>query len=102
MEQMNKLAETIAEKGKSAVDSISDKAKEVAEKAKDMAEIANLKNQIATCEAVRNKNYMEIGRIYYEQFAGAEEELFSKQCRAIRNAEKAIEELNEEIEKLKS
>ena len=42
MEQMNKLAETIAAKGKSAVDSISDKAKEVAEKAKEKGIMENL------------------------------------------------------------
>lgn len=91
MELIDKLSEAIVTKGKTAVESISDKAKEV-------TDIANLKRRIATCEAVRKKNYMEIGRLYYEKFADLEDETFAKQCKAIYNAEKAIEKLNREVE----
>ena len=41
---------------------------------------------------------MEIGRLYYEKFADLEDETFAKQCKAIYNAEKAIEKLNREVE----
>ncbi len=52
---MSKIGETISVKGK-----------EVTDKAKDLAEIANLKSQINTCEDVVRKNYMEIGKKYFE------------------------------------
>ena len=102
MELMDKLNETIVTKGKTAVEKISGKAKGAVDKAKDIPEIASLKRRIATCETVRNKNYMEIGRLYYEKFADAEDIVFAKQCRAICNAEKAIEELNREMEDYKT
>lgn len=56
MDFLDKLGETITAKGR-----------EVSDKAKDLAEITNLKGQIKTCEDVIRKNYIEIGRIYYEQ-----------------------------------
>lgn len=58
MDFFEKLGETITERGKEAAD-----------KAKDLAEIARLKSQISTCEEVIRKNYMEIGRLYYEKYA---------------------------------
>ena len=97
MELMDKLSETIVTKGRIAVENISDKAREVAGMAREISETASLKRRIATCEAVRNKNYMEIGRLYYEKFADTEDNAFAKQCKAIYNAEKAIEKLNEEV-----
>ena len=45
---------------------ISTKGKEVTGKAKDLAEVANLKSQISTCESVIKKNYIEIGKKYYD------------------------------------
>ena len=51
-------------------DTITSKGKEVTGKAKDLAEIANLKSQISTCEDVIRKNYIEIGRLYYERKTG--------------------------------
>lgn len=74
--------------------------KEVADKAKEAAEIANLKNQIRTCDEVIRKNYMEIGRKYYDNFAESAEDLFSKQCKAIRNAENGKEALKEKLNEM--
>lgn len=90
MDFFNKVEETITTKGKV-----------VADKAKEMAEIANLKSQISTCEDVIKKNYLEIGRIYYENFGNNPEELFAKQCRAIRNAQNGVDDLNQKIRDIK-
>lgn len=81
-------------------DVITEKGSKIAVKAKETAEIVSLKNQIATCEEVIRKNYMEIGKLYYEQHRG-EDELFEKQCRAIENAKKGVTELREKIDDIR-
>ena len=78
-------------------DTISEKGKEAADKAKELAEIASLKNQIAACEDVIKKNYLEIGRKYYELYGDMAEEDFTKQCKAIKNARNGVEELQQKI-----
>ena len=90
MDFFEKLGETITIKGKEAAD-----------KAKEGAAIANLKSQIMTCEEVMKKNYMEIGKIYFEQFGDIPEEPFEKQCRAIKNAQNGVEALQEKIKDIK-
>lgn len=90
MDFFEKIGDTIASKGK-----------EVSGKAKDLAEIANLRGQIGTCEEVIRKNYIEIGRLYYEKEGlepGAEYEAF---CQAISNARTGIEDLEEKIRRVK-
>lgn len=86
MDFLNKVEETITTTGKV-----------VADKAKEMAEIASLKSQIGTCEDVIKKNYAEIGRMYYEKFGECPDELFAKQCRAIKNAQNGVSELEKKI-----
>lgn len=90
MDFFNKVEETITTKGQMVVD-----------KAKEMAEIASLKSQIGTCEEVLKKNYAEIGRIYYDNFGNSPEELFVKQCRAIRNAQAGVKDLEQKIKEIK-
>ncbi len=98
MDWMEKLGDTISAKGREAAD-----------KAKEMAQIASLKSQISTCEEVIKKNYMEIGRLYYEKYGAVDtpvaeegqEAPFVKQCRAIRNARNGVNELQEKIRELK-
>lgn len=90
MDFFEKLGETITIKGK-----------EVADKAKEIAEIANLKSQIATCEEVMKKNYMEIGKLYFEEYGNMPEAPFEKQCHAIENAKTGIEALEEKIKEIK-
>lgn len=90
MEFFDKLGETITTKGK-----------EVTDKAKDLAEIANLKSQINTCEDVIKKNYMEIGKLYYEKHASDPEEDYEEQVRAISNAQNGIEKLQDKIKEIK-
>jgi hypothetical protein len=82
-------------------DTITAKGKEAADKAKELAEIANLKSQISTCEDIVKKNYMEIGKIYYEKYADTPEEDLEKQCRSIKNARHGIDELNKKINEIK-
>lgn len=90
MDFFEKVGETITSKGK-----------DVADKAKDMAEIASLRNQIAACEDVIRKNYLEIGKLYYEQFKEAEYNDFAEQCTAISNAKNGVEALEEKIKNIK-
>ncbi len=90
MDFIEKVSETITTKGKEAAD-----------KAKDMAEIVSLKNQIKVCEDVMKKNYMEIGKKYYESNAESPESEYEQQCIAIRNAQKGIKELEEKIHEIK-
>lgn len=90
MEFLDKLGDTLSTKGR-----------EVSGKAKDLAEIANLKRQIGICEDVIRKNYIEIGKRYYEsggQEPGTEYEEF---FRAIANAKNGIEELEQKIKEVK-
>ena len=82
-------------------DTISTKGKELADKAKDTAQILRLKSQICTCEEVIKKNYLEIGKLFFEQYGEDPEAPFEKQCTAIRNAQRGIKELQEKIGELK-
>lgn len=90
MDFFNKVEETISVKGKAVMD-----------KAKEMTEVASLKSQIGTCEEVIKKNYAEIGKMYYEKFGDNPEELFAKQCRAIKNAQAGIADLEQKIKDIK-
>ena len=90
MDFFNKVEETITAKSQVVVD-----------KAKEMAEVASLKSQIGTCEEVIKKNYAEIGKIYYENFGDCPEEIFAKQCRAIRNAKEGVKDLEQKIKEIK-
>ena len=82
-------------------DTISAKGKVVTDKAKDTAEILRLKGQISTCEEVIKKNYLEIGKLFFEQYGEHPEALFENQCNAIRNAQNGAKELQDKINELK-
>lgn len=90
MDFINKVEKTVTAKGQM-----------LADKAKEAAEIASLKSQISTCEEIIKKNYAEIGRLYFERFGKEPEEPFQKQCRAILNAKKGAEELEQKIRDIK-
>ena len=82
-------------------DTISVKGKEVADKAKDQAEILRLRGQISTCEEVIKKNYLEIGRLFYEQYGDDVDAPFEKQREAIKNARVGVKELQAKIDQMK-
>lgn len=90
MDFINKVEKTVTAKGQV-----------LADKAKEVAEIASLKGQIGTCEEIIKKNYAEIGRLYYETFGEEPQELFLKQCRAIQNAKRGVQELEQKIKDIK-
>ena len=82
-------------------DTLTAKGKEAADKAKELAEIANLKSQVATCEEVIKKKYMEIGKLYFELYGDMPEEPFEKACRSIKNAQGGVEDLQARIKEIK-
>lgn len=82
-------------------DTVSAKGKEVAGKARDTADILSLKGQISTCEEVIKKNYMEIGKLFYEQYGEDPDAPFEKQRTAIKNARVGVRELQAKIDRLK-
>jgi len=90
MDFLEKVGDTISAKGREAVD-----------KAKVLAEIAGLKSQIATCEEVIRKNYLEIGKAYFEEYSDVPEAPFEKECTAIRNAQDGVRALQARIDELK-
>lgn len=90
MDFFENLGETISEKGK-----------QIAGKAKDTAEVLSLKSQISTCEEVIKMNYLEIGRLFYEQYGEDADAPFEKQRNAIKNARIGASELQAKIDRLK-
>lgn len=82
-------------------DTISTVGREVTDKARTLAEIAGLKGQISTCEDIIKKNYLEIGKMYYEEYSDVPEAPFEKQCKAIADAQRGIRELQDKIDMLK-
>lgn len=82
-------------------DKIAAKSKEVAGKAKEMAEVSGLKGRISTEEDLIKKYYLEIGRIYYEQFGENPDALFTAQCRGISESKQEIAKLEEKIKRIK-
>lgn len=78
-------------------ETISTKGKEVTDKAKELAEIANLKSQVKTCEDVIKRNYIEIGKLYYEKHGLEPEADYDEYCRAVANAQNAVDDLEEKI-----
>lgn len=90
MDFLEKIGDAITTKGQEAVD-----------KAKDMAEIVNLRSRISTCEDIIRKNYMEIGKLYYELYGDMPDADFQKQCRSIANARNGVEKLQEKIREIK-
>ena len=81
---------------------LSDKGKEAAEAAKRIAEITNLKRKISGIETEIKRNYVKIGKAYYEEYKSAEVTCeFEEYVQAIRDAKKAIEGLKYKVNELK-
>lgn len=82
-------------------ETISSKSKNLAAKAKELAEITSLNGQVNSQEENKERAYLEIGKKYYELHKEASEGFFAEQCTIIEDADKKIEELKDEIRKLK-
>lgn len=87
MNFFDKLEKTVTETGQ-----------EISRKAKELAEITRLKNMLHTCEEVLDQNYREIGKAYYEAHKDEEDGEYSEAFRAIRDAQRGMEALKEQIE----
>lgn len=74
----------------------------VKNKAKEVADIASLKAQVSTCDEVIRKNYIAIGKAYYEKYKDSEDAEFAKHCTAIKNAETGKKRLLSEIDDRKN
>lgn len=83
-------------------DVLSNKGKEAADAAKKLAEIANLKAQIANGEAEVRKNYRKLGEAYYNAYKDSEVTCeFEEQIQAVRDAAKAVAELQKKVNTLR-
>lgn len=72
-------------------------------KGKSTKELLSVKGEISTCENVLNRSYAAIGRKYYEMYEeGGFDEEFKKQMNDIKNAKKAISELEARLEDIKA
>ena len=71
---------------------------QVKNKAKEVADIASLKAQVTTCDEVIRKNYIAIGKAFYEKNKDNPDAEYIKHITAIKNAESGKERLLGEIE----
>lgn len=61
-----------------------------------------LKGQISSCKDIINKDYAIIGKLYYEMFADSNTQPeFEKYMNEIKNANRAIKDLEDKIDALK-
>ena len=90
MDFFEKVGETVYNKGM-----------KLSDKAKEMAAIAELKNQINTYNTVIKKNYSLIGKTYYANNALNPEPEYMEMIQTIREAQKKIDELQEQIDFIK-
>ena len=76
--------------------------KDVIARGRQIKAITRLKSQISACEEVIRKNYAEIGRLYYDKYMSGEDmPIFEKQCKAIDNAQRGVEELRKKLQEVK-
>lgn len=73
----------------------------VSDKAGKAKETARLKSQVRTCENIIEKNYLEIGKSYFEKYGESPDPDFEKACRSIKNAKHGVRELNKRINEQK-
>jgi DNA repair exonuclease SbcCD ATPase subunit len=90
MDILNKVGETITNKGK-----------DVAKKAKDLAEIASLRTQITVQESSVNRVLQELGKMYYEQHKAGTSDDITEKCSQIDTAVAEIERLKQAVMTLK-
>lgn len=70
-------------------------------KTKDMAEVVRLNGVINEEMKKIEAGYRELGKLYYEQYAGKEDPLFQPYVAEIRRVEASIQEMKETVRQLK-
>lgn len=83
-------------------ESISSKGKDVAKKAKELAEISGLNGKISTQEEIIRQSYLDLGKEFYEKYKNVPENEFGAKCDIITVAYVEIEEIKNEINKIKN
>jgi len=89
MDFIDKVEKTVTESGR-----------EIGRKVKGLAEMARLKSMIHTCQEVIDQNYRKIGKAYFEAHSEEEGCEYAQACKAIMDAQKGIDALQEEIKNL--
>ena len=90
MDFFDKLGESIVTAGK-----------DVSQKAKDLSGVAKLNLDIKNKEDYISKQYIEIGKMYYEAHKNEDAGEFLEQMAVITEAQESIVSMREEIMKLK-
>ena len=75
--------------------------KAAAKRIQMLKEMVKLKNGIAVCKEVAERNYTEIGKAYYEAHQCETENQYGKQICAITNAENGVADLEKKEKLLK-
>ncbi len=75
--------------------------RDITGKAQDFSEQVKLKSKINETEALVEKTYAEIGRLYAQAHENDEESEFAGQFQAIREAKSSLEQLKEDLRKLR-
>ena len=78
-------------------DSIVSATQEVGEKAKGMTDVAKLQYEMRSKEDFLNKQYQEIGKIFYQENKDAAPEAYTSLFEEVVAAQKRIEEIKEQI-----
>lgn len=74
---------------------------EAMKKTKDMTEVVRLNNAITEEQKRIDSHYLEIGRLYYHNFADRKEEVFRSHVAQIRQSEASMSEMKATIRRLK-
>ena len=82
-------------------ETITTKSKDIASKAKEIAEVSSLNGQISACENRIQQEYLEIGKVYYENYKDTPEELFGESVQNITDSLNGIKQLKESIQSIK-
>ncbi len=81
---------------------ISSKSKEIASKAKAISETSSLNSMIKAEQNKIDANFKLMGKLYYEKFGSSPDEEFAEAVSAINTSNREIENINEQIKKIKS
>ena len=97
--------ESLKEKAKAALDTITDVSVEAyklaEERAKILAHTTKLKSDISRENALIRRMYAELGAMYYKEHGANPEEPFAQNCMEINNALERIADRQKELDEMK-
>lgn len=103
-QKLTEAAKTVAEKttafAKDVADKSSDAARSVAEQTKTAAKKTKLNMEISAQRGALKEKYTELGKLYYEKYAGSTDPDFSDTVAAIEASLEAIETAQAQIDAL--